>query len=157
MAVFEEHELARIPFERGRVVWKMPDFDDSLAVPRLPAPEAATQSVEWLLGEALTNLYVGLGRFRRGELLAGARLVQGYAVDRLIDLAPFIEAEQPVQRDTYSAVRRFEQRYPVTAAFLPQCMQGYERTPESARAVIAFLERYFDLNPAMRAAILALC
>lgn len=157
MAVFEEQELARIPFEPGRIVWKMPDFDEALAVPSLPTPEVELRSVEWLLGEALTNLYVGLNRFQRGERLSGARFVQGHAVDRVVDLAPFVETELPVGRDIYAAERRFEQRCPQTALSLPQFMQGYERTPQSARAMIAFLEQHFELNAAMCAAILALC
>jgi hypothetical protein len=35
--------------------------------------------------------------------------------------------------------------------------QGYERSVESARTVLAFLEAHFAVNPAMRQAILGLC
>ena len=102
-------------------------------------------------------MYVGLGRFRRGEMLAGARLVQGYALDRLMELAAWIEVEQPVASDPFAGERRFEQRFPSVAASLPRFMQGYERTPESARAILLFLDQHFEINSALRAAILALC
>lgn len=158
MAVFEEHELAHIPFAPGRVVWKAPDFDETLATPQMTSLEGnSAHSFEWLLGEALTNLYIGLGRFHRGEKLSGARFVQGYALDRLVDLAPFIENEHPGYRDVFAAERRFEQRHPLIATELAAFMQGYGRTPESARAMLAFLDRHFDVNAAMRDAILSLC
>lgn len=40
MAVFEPHELARIPFAPGRVVWKAEGFDESILT---PAPVEAEQ------------------------------------------------------------------------------------------------------------------
>jgi hypothetical protein len=36
-------------------------------------------------------------------------------------------------------------------------MQGYERSRESALAILAFLERRFEVNAAMAAAVRALC
>ena len=34
MAVFEAEELAHIPFAKGRIVWRDPEFDETLAVPQ---------------------------------------------------------------------------------------------------------------------------
>lgn len=82
-AVFEPHELAHIPFAEGRIVWQEADFDTQCCVP--PAKGAAeANSQEWIIGEALTNLYVGMSRYNRGEKLSGSRFVQSYALDRLI-------------------------------------------------------------------------
>jgi hypothetical protein len=39
---------------------------------------------------------------------------------------------------------------------LPGFIQGYDRTPESAAAILAFLERHWPVNPAIKQAILAL-
>ena len=63
-AVFEPHEFAAIPFAVGRVVWQDASFDASLTAPR-SQPIHAEGTLEISLGEALTNLYVGLGRFWR--------------------------------------------------------------------------------------------
>lgn len=154
-AVFEPGELAGIPFAAGRVVWQSPDFDPALAVP-LPR-QSEPRPVEWLVGEALTNLYIGLCRYHRGEKLSAARFIQGYAVDRLVDLSARIEAEQPAYQDLFTAERRYERRFPGIAAHLPEFIQGYTSSIESARAILAFLDAHFALNPAMRQAILALC
>lgn len=115
------------------------------------------RNVEWLLGEALTNLYVGLGRFRRGEKLAAARLIQYFAVDRISELVALIEHETMVQKDVFANERRFEQRFPGVAQQLPHFMQGYERSCESAQAILAFLEQHFDVNQAMADTIRRLC
>lgn len=155
MAVFEVHELPHIPFARGRVVWKDDSFDDSLAAPQVKTPRV--RSVEFLLGEALTNLYVGLGRFHRGEKLSAARFIECYAVDRVVELAAQIETAQPAHKDIFTPERRFETQFPGVAAQLPQMMQGYDRTPESARAILVFLDAHFEINTALKQAILDLC
>ena len=152
-AVFEPHELAQIPFAAGRIVWRRSDFDERLAVPARTAPAPGTSSVEWLVGEAVTNLYVGLCRYRRGERLSAARFIQQYAVDRVLDLAPRIEQAQPGHADGFTPERRFEQRFPLTAAALPSMVQGYDRSPQSALAILAFLETHFPVNAALAARV----
>jgi len=154
-AIFEPQELADIPFAQGRIVWQAAGFDAALLTPRVKLPTPQTQA--WLLGEALTNLYVGMGRYRRGEKLSAARFVQGYAVDRMVDLAPYIETEQAGHRDPFTPERRFEQRFPNIARELPQFVPGYEHTPAAAKALLTFLGQHFVVNAAMHAAILALC
>jgi hypothetical protein len=152
-AVFEPDELPGIPFAPGRIVWKRDDVDAAIALPRRAAPPAAPFDGAWLLGEALTNLHVGLCRFRRGEKLSAARFVQGHAVDRVLDLATRLEPETAALRDAFSMDRRFEQRFPRTGALLAQFVQGYERTPASALAILRFLQQHFDVPPAMAQAI----
>jgi lincosamide nucleotidyltransferase B/F len=156
-AVFDLSQLEQISFAEGRIVWKQPYIDDAIRVPVKKSSEHEARNPEWLIGEALTNLYVGLGRFWRGEKLTAQRFIQGYAVDRLLSLADRIEPEQTAFRDNFTPERRFEQRFPKTAAELPAFVQGYERSPESAAAILAFLERHFDINPGMAAAIRHLC
>lgn len=154
-AVFEPRELASIPFTHGRLVWKDATFDEALCVPR--PSEQSEHTREWLLGEALTNLYIGLCRVRRGEVLAGTHFIQGYAVDRVLELAAFIEPAQGATADPFARARRFEQRYPQTAQSLPAFIQGYSRNAESALAILGFLEHHFAVNPAMSAAIREMC
>jgi lincosamide nucleotidyltransferase len=156
-AVFEPGELANIPFAPGRIVWKQPQVDDSIAIPQWSEQRQAQKSTEWLVGEALTNLHVGLGRFRRGEKLSAARFIQGCAVDRLVELASLVEPEQPAYRDPFTGERRFEQRFPGVAGSLVEFIQGYESSRECALAILGFLERHFEVNPAMAGAIRELC
>jgi hypothetical protein len=155
-AVFTLAELAQAEFPPARVVWKAAGVDPAIGLPRrFPAPLAA-RPVEELLGEALTNLYVGLGRYHRGERLSAQRFIQGYAVDRIVELAPHIAPAQPAHPDLFNPERRFEQRFPSLAHELPGFIQGYDRTPDSAAAILAFLERHWPVNPAIKQAILAL-
>ncbi len=154
-AVFEPHDLQAIPFAPGRIVWQADEFDAALVAPRERTPYPYTQ--EWLLGETLTQLYIGMGRFRRGEKLAAQRLIQFYAVEQVIRLAPLVEPEQPGSRDPFAGERRFEQRFPGVAALLPSFMQGYQRSPQSAKAILDFLDTNFEVNPTLKARIIELC
>jgi hypothetical protein len=156
MAVFGPEELETAAYAPGRIVWRREDAPESWAAPPDWPPRRARPEVDWLLGEALTNLYVGLGRFRRGEKLSAFRFIQGYAVDRVVDLASLLDDESQVEADPLDSPRRFERRYPALAAALPSLMQGYERGPESAAAILALLDRRFSLDPAMKAAITTL-
>lgn len=156
MAVFTPDELAAAAFTAGRVVWRREDVSETIGDPRREPPRLETPGVDWLLGEALTNLYVGLGRFRRGEKLSAFRFIQQYAVDRVVDLAPLMTPALTRAADPFDSPRRFEQRHPVLAGALPALMQGYDHSAESAAAILALLDAHFRLDPAMKAAIEAL-
>ncbi len=135
-AIFEPHELAAIPFAPGRVVWRRADADPALARPRQALPRRTTDET-WIVGEALSCLLVGLGRWHRGEKLSALRFVQGHAVDRLIELDAL--RTHALEGDAFNADRRLEDRQPALAAELPALMPGYERTPDAARAVLQAL------------------
>jgi len=154
-AVFEPQELANIPFAPGRVVWKRAGVDDTIAVPRrgMPAPRSTDET--WIVGEALSCLFVGLQRWHRGERLSAARFVQGHAVDRLIELDAL--RSHPGTGDPFDAARRLELRQPRLAAELSRLVPGYDRTPLAALAMLdALAARGALLNEAILARIRAL-
>lgn len=155
-AVFEPDELAGIPFAAARIVWRRPEFEPA-AVPERSRTPGPARPAEWLIGEALTNLYVGMARFRRGERLSAARFVQGYALDRVIDLAALAEPPGPARRDPFAVERRLEARMPELAALLPQMMPGYAHTPAAALAILGWLAARYPLNAAIVERIRALC
>ena len=158
MAVFEPQELAHIPFAPGHLIWHHPDFDPALAIPAPPHPRGTLEStVAWALGEALTNLYVGLTRHHRGEKLAAQRFIEHFALDRLLELAARIETPTTALADPYMIMRRYESRYPVTAAHLSHFIQGYDRVTHSARAILTWLDANYDVNPYLKSRILELC
>lgn len=155
-AVFEEAELSQIPYAAGRIIWQREDVKADWSIPtKLSAP--SNHTVAWLLGEALTNLYVGMGRYRRGEKLSAFYFVQVYALGRVIDLAEQIERPQPAYADQFAGERRFEQRFPGMAQFLPTMAAGYEEIPAAAHTILTFLDQHFPVNPAIKQAILTLC
>jgi len=114
-AVFEPQELPYVPFAPGRVVWKRDGVDDAIAIPRLAAPPPRTTDETWIVGDALGCLFVGLQRWHRGERLSAARLVQGHALDRLIELDAL--RSHPAPGDPYSAERVMHQGLDVATPY----------------------------------------
>jgi hypothetical protein len=156
-AVFEPLELAQIPFAPGRVVWKRERVDDDIAVPRKPLPSPQPPGEEWVVGEALSCLFVGLQRWQRGEKLSAARFVQGHALDRLLELDALRHPGAATGADPFNRERRLEARRPSLAAELPALVPGYERTPQAALALLqALAARGAVLHPAMVERIRAL-
>jgi hypothetical protein len=156
-AVFEPTKLQAIPFAPGRIVWKQEHIPDTVSQPASATASRPKRSKEWLLGETLTNIYVGLHRHKRGEKLSATRFIQGYAVDRVLELVEYIEPAREVYRDQVVNERRFEQRFPHIAPEVSTWMQGYEMNPESALAILAFLEGHFEINGAIAEAVRELC
>ncbi len=156
-AVFELDELAEIPFAQDRIVWKQPYLTETISLPQKALEQPAGHDREWLIGEALTNLYVGLAREKRGERLSAARFIQWYALDRLVELIGLLEEAQPAERDDFAPDRRFEQRYPAYGHLVSGWMQGLQRNRESALAILNFLEENFTVNQAMAVAIRGYC
>lgn len=156
-AVFEPQELNDIPFSEGRIVWQKNGFDSSCCLPRINKALPSSSDIGWLVGEALTNLHVGLCRYLRGEKLSAMRFVQQYALDKLVDLVKHTEQALPSLIDPFVLDRRIEIRHPKFATLLPEFTQGYDATPSSALAQLHFLETNFEVNKAIKEEIERLC
>ena len=148
-AVFEPHELANIPYSEGRVIWSAEGFNTDCLMPRHNGGRyQRSDNNEWIVGEAVTNLYVGLCRFHRGEQLSAMKFVQSFALDRIVDL---LHQQPPSSNgshslDEYMPDRRIEARYGESASLLAQFCQGYSRTPQSALAQLNWLQQHFTVN-----------
>jgi hypothetical protein len=156
-AVFEPAELKNIPFAPGRMVWKRADVSNPFDQPTTFSSSSQKRDKDWLLGEALTNLYVGLNRDKRGEKLSATRFIQGYVVDRLLELIEYVKTANEAHRDPFVNERRFEQRFPDLTSKVSTWMQGYEKNCESTLAILTFLEEYFEVKQAISKAIRELC
>lgn len=155
-AIFEVAELSNIPFAEGRIIWKDNNFDEAICQPSIKI-SPHKQPKEWIIGEILTNLYIGLGRYHRGEKISAFRLIQVYAIDRILELAEYIESEESIAVDIFARERRFEQRYPNIAKKLNSFMPGYQSAFQATHEIINFLEDYFVIDQKMKQAILDLC
>lgn len=155
-AIFEPQELINIPFSEGRIVWKSESFSPSICAPTVEKLNKS-KNIEFLIGEALTNLYVGLGRYKRGEKLSAYNFIQNYAKDRVLELISVMEAPQAASEDVFCIDRRFEFRYPNNCSILSKILVGYDNTPESAKVILDFLDSNFSINEAMKNKILELC
>ncbi len=164
-ALFDDAELQGAVFSSGRIIWKAEGVADAIGIPQRTSRQAQSRSIEWLIGEALTNIYIGLLRNARGEKLSAMRFIQGHAVDRILELAEAVETACPredvgavsISTDPFSQDRRFEQRFPNMALHLPKLLQGYSKNRESALAALLFLDAHFEINLGMKQVILELC
>jgi len=152
-AIFEQNELSKIPFSEGRLVWAENNVDHNICKPIMRV-EKVQHNKEWIIGELLTNLYIGICRYKRGEKLSASRFIQSHAVDRVLELAAYLEEKSLVNEDFFSNERRFEQIYPNISKQLPKFIQGYDRSEESALEIIKFIEKFFEINLKMKNAIL---
>ena len=146
-AVFELPELSNIPFAEGRVVWSDGDINPADLKPvNQQFIYHRSTDIEWLLGEALTNLYTGMSRYCRGEKLSAMRLVQQHAVDRLLDLVALTYSRGSVAEDIYMPDRRFEFRFPEHRELLSRFCPGYDKTPQSAQLQLDWLGQHYTIN-----------
>ncbi|KGE16398.1 hypothetical protein [Paenibacillus wynnii] len=153
-AVFEESELKGISFSGGRVVWKASnyewntEFESTVDFPKLKA-----ESVDYVVNEALTNIYVGLGRFARGEKLSATRFIESYPVNGILSVLHLLEPEVDCYPDKFSNERRVEQRFPEFSKRMGSLMQGYDSVPYSALELLSYLEEFYPVNERMSAEI----
>ena len=121
----------------------MPHFDQSCEGGK-PAP---------LVGELLTNIIIGLRRFARGDKYLAFTNVQQTALNHLLTL---VELWQPESSSTESesgetetesnSEPNLESKYPELAEHLPTFCGGYNNTPESAIAMLGYLENFLPIN-----------
>jgi len=153
-AVFELNELKNIPYAPGRFVWRREEVDETLAAPLRPLPQRP--DIPWLVGEALSNLLVGLQRHARGERLAAMRMVQVHALDRVLELLEHQAPALSAARDPFSVDRRVEQRLADGEATLARWAPGYQGTCDAALALLDALEARVSVPAVMASRIRAL-
>lgn len=152
-AVFTLGELRALSYPEGRIVWRRENAPEGLERARRNPSRAAHHDAAFHVNEALTNLYVGLGRDARGERLSAARLIQVHAVDRLIELLELTEPDAGPRQDLFIVERGAERRFGPDVLPLVSLMPGYERNREAALAILDWLEKRADVNAALAAAI----
>lgn len=149
-AVFEEEEMGEILFSPGRIVWKDPSFNNlEIVSPLREAPSVRHESLSFAINEALTNLYVGLCRYARGEKLSAMKFIQNHALDNVLSVLHLIEKEVEYYPDIFGNERRLEKRFPGFAGMVGEMLQGYQRVSESALKILDYLEAAYPLNQNM--------
>ena len=152
-AVFTLDELRAASFSPGRLVWNRADAPPGLEQTGRTPDTLAFETQEYQVGEALTNLYVGLRREARGERLAATRLIQADAVNRLLTLLDLTGQAARPRQDPFAAERGAETRFPPELLPLAAMVPGYERNREAALAVLDWLESRTEVNPLLAQAI----
>ena len=150
-AVVALSDLDTAGYPPGRLHWQRDDAPDGLEIPRLPLPEPLP--FEHQVGEAITNLYVGLHRDLRGERLTAQRFIQGYAVDRWITILGQLGLGTGPQQDVFVIDRSAERRFPAELLPLADLVPGYERNAHAAATLLRLLCEHVELDPTIVAAV----
>lgn len=105
-AVFAADEIGRARLNRTRVLIDRADVTDRVAATvagtpdRIPEDAESDESDEYLEGQLLTALLVGVQRHRRGEHLSGIDFVHRYALRHLLVLlARHVQTDRPEVKD----------------------------------------------------------
>ena len=152
-AVFTLAELRSMSYPQGRLVWRRDGAPDGLERARRTPTAPAHEDAEFQVNEALTNLYVGLHRDARGERLNGARLIQYWAVNRLLHLLELTEPGDSPRQDAFVIERGVEKRFGPDVLPLASMIPGYERNREAALTILEWLETRADVDPTLAGAI----
>ena len=150
-AVLALSDLDTAGYPPARVHWRRDDAPEGLDVPRVPLPEALP--FEHQVGEAITNLYVGLHRDLRGERLTAQRFIQGYALDRWITILGMLGVGRGPQQDVFVIDRSAERRFPADLLPLADLVPGYERNAHAAATLLRLLEEHVELDSSIVAAV----
>ncbi|MCF7931732.1 MAG: hypothetical protein K9K93_01000 [Acholeplasmataceae bacterium] len=150
-AVFKRSEIDHVTQAKGRMIYQHPDYhNDRLEQEKGAIPKLKKDSVEYAANEALTNIYVGLQRYHRGEKLSAHRLVEVHALNQILSILHLIDDEDTdVATDLFSLDRRLEKRYPEFSKRLPEMLSGYARFDRSAEAILNFLKTIYPINTYM--------
>ncbi|MCA9955354.1 MAG: hypothetical protein H6657_04720 [Ardenticatenaceae bacterium] len=156
-AIFNEDELQLARLNRYRVL-----LDKAEIAPRLE--ELALTTQDWVaqgqtdpnrrLAEFLMNLFVGVGRYARGERLSGHQFIKTYALTHLLRLlAEFHTSEDQSLLDNLDPFRRFERVFPRLGAEINGILAQNTLLAAEGLLALAVLELRPFLSPFPDAAV----
>lgn len=146
-AIFTEDEIVDATFTKGKIYYTKPNFDIDIVRPRKIRDKKL--NIEYNVCEALSNIYIGLNRLKRGELSSATTFIQSYAFNLIIELFSVVFTPIHPNTDYFVAERRIEERYPQCKAIIKDMKKGYTHNKESANVMLNFLIQYFNPNPYM--------
>lgn len=142
-AVFEPDELHLAGANRYRTLLDRADIEARMRAVVARTDEASQVDDVALLGQVLTHLLVGVGRFSRGERLSAAEYVKNYALGYLLRLIHrHVPAEQGALLDNLNPTRRFERVYPTLGAEINDVLA--QPTLSAARLLLALAGRVLE-------------
>ncbi len=139
-AVFSPDELSLARVNDYSVLFDRADVQERMAEVREASRRTAQAQPgdEWLVGQFLTAIVVGMSRYRRGEALSGHAFVKHHAMRHLAVLLWRRLAPDDARRDDLDPTRRFEQAIPRAGAAIELAMQL--PVPDAAQALLDLAE-----------------
>jgi hypothetical protein len=146
-AVFDPEELNVAQVNRYQVLLDRAQIADQVGqIAQRTAQDAISRQADdrAILGQFLSNLIVGVGRYRRGERLSGHQYVRSHAMEHLVALlAKYVPTANDAILDNLSPMRRFELVYPDLGAELDAI--AALPPPEAAVHMLALAQRELQL------------
>jgi lincosamide nucleotidyltransferase len=140
-AVFDEEELKTARINRYRVLFDRARISTQMAKNAQKTKDAsATETDAYHIGQILTNILVGMGRYWRGEKLSAHKFVKINAIHHLTALLN--QTTQSPQRglsDNLDPTRRFEVVHPHLGPELENLM--LQPIPAAAQGLVNILKR----------------
>jgi hypothetical protein len=139
-AVFSPEELHLARVNRYRVLVDKGGMEETLAAVAQHTAQQGAPDDGWLLGQFLTQLLIGAGRYARGERLSGHSRVKEDALRHLLRLlARHVRSEHAALLDDLDVVRRFERVFPSLGQELNAALRL--ETPQAALRLLDIAER----------------
>jgi hypothetical protein len=137
-AVFEDSELElsaandyKVVLDRANITERMA----KIAERSMPTEVNRAQELELFLSLIL----IGVGRARRGEVLAAEQHIKGYALNHALRLIRLAKPISESRKDSLNAYRRFEFDYPELGRELQDVL--LMPTEESAKSLVVLVLR----------------
>ncbi|MCC2605425.1 hypothetical protein [Planctobacterium marinum] len=154
LTIVEKQELEPREIKNNSIAWLHSTMDSEIfdvAVPQSTRHSPDTieeyRDPQWLLGELLTNLLIGLRRYNEGDKLSAFYLIQHHALSRLLTLVENWEQKQGSESvSLHIEHQSFEQNFPQLADIVAGFAQGYEASPRSAMAILDYVEQHESIN-----------
>jgi len=141
-AVFDQHELYLARVNRFRVLLDKGGIQQHLErIREFTRGKAETLGDDhWLIGQFITNMLVGSGRYRRGEQLSGNFFVKTSGLrSLLLLLTKHIHSAQKNVLDDLDPHRRFEVAYPELGKELNLILS--KEAPAAAKEMLLLAQR----------------
>ena len=136
-AIFTEAELALYGIPGLRTIWGKPGF----SLPDFSVSQPPVRELSYYVNQALSNLFVGALRLRRGERLAALTMIEHYALNNLLS-AYRVKNKLKIE-DPFNIERRAERALNINFVNL---IQGYEKIELSLEEILKFAESNFEVN-----------
>jgi hypothetical protein len=140
-AVFDEEELKVARINRYRVLLDRSQINVQMAeIAEKTSADSASETDVFHIGQILTNILVGMGRYWRGEKLSAHKFVKINAIHHLTALLnKHAEYPQRELADNLDPTRRFEIVHPHLGPELETIL--LQPIPEAAQGLVSLLKR----------------
>lgn len=144
-AVFTEDEILNATYTKGKIYYQKETYLENISDCKNIKFKKPID-ISYHVNEALSNLYIGLKREKRGEYASATTFIQSYAYQLVVQLFPYCFENTIEFEDYFVYERRIEFHFKEAKSIISNMRQGYLKNKESALEILNFLIKYFNPN-----------